>query len=296
MPSPDRLVISRRRLLVAGAGGLVVAACGGGSSETATTSTAGAGDGGFTLARVFSPNQPAGVEVRLPLALADATGALVDDPPFELSVRVAPAEGTDLGDPVVVRRHGEGIPRPYFPLVTTFPEPGNWGIGVELADGATAGTLVSVMAPSELPAVPVVGEQLISVPTPTVDDPRGVDPLCTAVPPCPLHGTSLDTAIGGDRAIALLIATPAFCQTAICGPVLDLLVARQADFADAVTMVHAEVYTDDSARQTTETVMAYGLTWEPSLFLARPDGTITSRLDYTYDSTELDRALTALVQ
>jgi hypothetical protein len=116
------------------------------------------------------------------------------------------------------------------------------------------------------------------------------------VPPCPLHGTSLDTAIGGDRAIALLIATPAFCQTAICGPVLDLLVARQGDFADTVTMVHAEVYTDDSARQTTETVMAYGLTWEPSLFLARPDGTITSRLDYTFDSTELDQALTEVVQ
>ena len=129
---------------------------------------------------------------------------------------------------------------------------------------------------------------------------RGVDPLCTAVPPWPLHTTSLDTAIGGDRAIALLIATPAFCQTAICGPVLDLLVARQADVADTVTMVHAEVhaevYTDDSARQTTDTVMAYGLTWEPSLFLARPDGTITSRLDYTYDSTELDRALSELVQ
>lgn len=297
MPPPDRLVISRRRLLVVGAGGLVAVACGGGggAQQAATTTTTAGTGGGLTLARVFSPRQPAGVEVRLPLALADAEGALVDDVPEEMSVRIGPATTGELGDPIVVRRHGEGIPQPYFPLVTTFPEPGEWGIAAEVA-GGTAGTLVSALAPSELPAVPVVGEQLISVPTPTVDDPRGVDPLCTAVPPCPLHTTSLDTAIGGDRAIALLIATPAFCQTAVCGPVLDLLVARQADFADTVTMVHAEVYTDDSASQTTDTVMAYGLTWEPSLFLARPDGTITSRLDYTYDSTELDRALSQLVQ
>jgi hypothetical protein len=56
------------------------------------------------------------------------------------------------------------------------------------------------------------------------------------------------------------------------------------------------VYTDDTAKETTEAVKAYGLTWEPSLFLAQPDGTITSRLDYTYDGVELDKALSTLVQ
>jgi hypothetical protein len=93
-----------------------------------------------------------------------------------------------------------------------------------------------------------------------------------------------------------IISTPAFCQTAICGPVLELLVARQKDLAATVSFVHAEVYTDSTAKTTTEAVQTYGLAWEPALFLAMPDGTIVSRLDYTFDAVELDGELSRLVQ
>lgn len=300
MAAPNRLIVSRRSVLLAGAGSLVLAACGDGGGNGAAPGQDGATTTlaeGLSLAPVFLTQQPAGVEVRLPLALADAQGALLDQPPARLEVRVGNADTGELGEPVVVERHDEGVPRAYFPLRTRFPEPGNWRIATEV-DGMSAQIVVAAVEPGQFPAVPVVGEQLISVPTPTVEDAQGVDPICTAVPPCPLHATSLDTAIAGDKAVALLIATPAFCQTAICGPVVDLLVARHADFADSITMIHAEVYPNEAAagRTTTDVVEAYGLPWEPSLFLARPDGTITSRLDYTFDQTELDQVLTDLVQ
>lgn len=301
MTDPERLVISRRKLLLAGAGGLAVAACGSsgppGRAAPTTASTAAPVAGGLSLAPVFFPQQPAGVEVRLPLALADATGALVEESPAELSVRMGKADTGELGDPVVVERHDQDIPRAYFPFTTTFPEPGNWRIATDV-EGEPAQIVVAALDRAQLPAVPVVGEQLISVPTPTVDDARGVDPICTEKPQCPLHATSLDAAIGADKAIALLIATPAYCQTAICGPVLDLLVARQPQFNEVVTMIHAEVYPNqaEAGRTTTDIVTAYGLPWEPSLFLALPDGTITNRLDYTFDDRELDQALAELVQ
>jgi hypothetical protein len=290
-----RLVISRRRLLLAGAGGLAVAACGGGrrSPDQVGGTTTVPEAAGYTLAPVFYREQPAGVEVRLPLALADGSGVVVDAPPSQLPVRIGPADTGELGEPVVVERHDDGVPRPYFPLVTTFAEPGNWRIVADV-DGEPAEVVLAARERSEVPAVAVVGEALIPLATPTVDDARGVDPICTAQPPCPLHEVSLDDAMAGDRAVALLVATPAYCQTAICGPVLDLLVDRQAKYADRVTMIHAEVYTDDSARSATDVVKAYGLVWEPSLFLATPDGTIVERLDYTYDAAELDRALSSL--
>jgi hypothetical protein len=299
MTNLERLVISRRGLLLAGAGSLVVSACGSGDNspgEAAATTTTTLAEG-LSLAPVFLTQQPAGVEVRLPLALADAQGALTDDSPSELAVRVGNADTGELGDPVMVERHDEGVPRPYFPLITTFPEPGNWRIATEV-DGTPAQIVVAALPPGQTAAVPVVGEQLISVPTPTVDNALGVDPICTSVPPCPLHAISLDTAIGADKAIALLIATPAFCQTAICGPVLDLLLARAAQYAETVTMIHVEVYPNEAAvgRTTTDVVNAYGLPWEPSLFLALPDGTITNRLDYTFDQRELDESLSTLVQ
>ncbi len=302
MTDPRPVQISRRVLLLAGAGGLISTACGGGGSgeaaSPAPSSTTPGKAEGLTLAQVFYPQQPAGVEVRLPLALADGTGVLLDEGPPEITVRTGPAGTPELGQPVTVRRHDRGVPRAYYPLTTTFPAPGTWRITTDV-EGQSAEMVVSALDRSQVPAVPAVGEKLISLPTPTVDDPRGVEPICTAVPPCPLHATSLDAAVGGgDKAIAMLIATPAYCQTAICGPVLDLLISRQADFAEVLTMIHVEVYPnrESAGRTTTDTVRAYGLAWEPSLFLALPDGTIASRLDYTYDADELDQALAELVQ
>jgi len=280
--------LSRRSLLLAGAGTLVLVACGGDDDGGEAPES---GAAGLTLARVFVPEQPAGIPIRLPLALADGDGALLVDVPEQLSVRIGPAGG-DLGAPTMLPRHADGIPRPYYPFATTFPTPGPWRIVAD-ADGRTAETQVEAKAAGEVPAIPAVGEALVRVPTPTPADPLGINPICTADPPCPLHEVSLD-AVPEGRATAFLISTPRFCQTAICGPVLDLLVAAR-DAHPQVTMVHAEVYRDDTARQTSPAVVAYGLTFEPSLVVADGTGTITARLDYTFDRSELDAALAAAV-
>jgi hypothetical protein len=274
-------MLSRRQLLLAGAGTLVLAACGkGGDSD--------GGDGELTLARVFSPEQPAGTPLRLPLALAGADGLLLDDVPAELQARIGQAGG-DLSAPVTVERHADGIERAYFPFRTEFEAPGEWRIVVD-ADGRTAEVAVAVRDRRELPAVPAPGEQMVVVPTPTTADPLGIDPLCTRGTPCPLHDVSLDAALAAGGPVALLIATPRFCQTAICGPVLELLLEARDSHPD-VTMIHAEVYVNEDARRTTPTVDAYGLTYEPALFVADATGKITSRLDYTFDRAELARSL-----
>jgi hypothetical protein len=317
------VTISRRRLLVAGAGGLLLAACGGGGDDEGATGTtvaqggdaaAGDADGdaasptpspedgeaagegsveGLILARVFLSQQPAGQEVRLPLALADTEGALLSNPPSSISVRVGPADG-ELGGATTIARHDRGVPRPYFPLRTTFDGVGSWRIVAD-AGGTLAETVVSAVPPGELPAVPRPGDPMVAIPTPTPDAPQGVDPICTADPPCPLHEDSLDQLVGGDRHIALLVSTPAFCQTAICGPVLELLLEQRAAYAAEVAMVHAEVFTDSTATTYTDVVRAYGLPFEPALFLARADGTVVERLDYTFDASELEQSLQALV-
>jgi hypothetical protein len=87
----------------------------------------------------------------------------------------------------------------------------------------------------------------------------------------------------------VLISTPGFCQTAVCGPVLELLMSEQANFP-AIRMVHAEVYKDPQQfaaaipkAETTGAVKAYGLSYEPSLIVANADGIVVSRLDFTWD-------------
>ena len=64
-------------------------------------------------------------------------------------------------------------------------------------------------------------------------------------------------------------------------------------------MLHSEVYPTVAAAQpntlkVTDVVSAYGLTFEPALYLAGKDGTIVNRLDTIFDETELHDALTKL--
>jgi hypothetical protein len=300
--------LTRRAVLLGGAGALLLAACGGDdddsneagesgesgeSSDEPTTTTVA---GGLAIARVFDPRQPAGKPLRLPLALASADGAILpaESTPETIEVQWYP-EGSEPGEAITIEQRAEDIPTPYFPLEVTFDAPGTYRIDIT-ADGGRAATTVDAIPAEQAPAVPGPGEALLTVVTPTTADARGIDPVCTRDPDCPFHTEPLDEVIGGPKAIALIVSTPAFCQTAICGPVLDLLVDRAEQYADVLSIVHAEVYTDETAKTITETVQAYGMTYEPALFLATPDGTIQTRLDYTFDGSELDEALSRLVQ
>lgn len=69
---------------------------------------------------------------------------------------------------------------------------------------------------------------MIAVPTPTIADARGTNPICTRQPQCPFHNVSLDAALKERRPLVVLFATPARCQTDTCGPVLDVLLEERA--------------------------------------------------------------------
>lgn len=244
--------------------------------------------GGLALSRLFVARQPSGTRIRLPLTLVDADGTAVQSAPSRLAIRVG-RDGDDLRPVTLVARHESGVPFPYFPLETTFGDEGAWRVVAEI-EGTQVETVVSAVAPGGLPDVPGVGDRLPLLHTPTRRRPRGVDPLCTADPPCPLHQVSLQDALDGDHPIALLVTSPRTCATDVCASVLELLVAARTD---DVTMIHVEASTGTPATPTT-LARALELTFEPALFLAAPDGEVIERLDHIFDRRELDDALRRL--
>jgi hypothetical protein len=281
-------------VLLGGAGAFFLAACGGDDDTAApdgTGTTAGTG-ANFALVQLFDPNAllVAGSEQRAPFAIADADGVVVSGAPAALTFQLT-RDGAVVGGPVEVAAHGAGLPRPYYPLVFEPDAPGNYTAVTSVEGTQIAGSFV-VSEPGAV-AVPQPGAALPSVETPTVADGRGVDPICTAEPACPLHEVSLSEGLTEGRPVAFLISTPKYCQVAICGPVLDVLVSRQAQFPD-VRMIHAEVWTDDTTSVLAPAVQAYSLTYEPVLFLAGADGVLRQRLDNIFDEAELDAALTQL--
>ncbi|MEQ1786031.1 MAG: hypothetical protein ABL966_03175 [Acidimicrobiales bacterium] len=288
--------VSRRQVLLGGsafAGAVLLGACGSDDESGEAPSTTGASSE-LSLVQFFSgPMLTAGTEVRAPFGLADAEGLLLPDAtPESLTVTLLGPEG-DVIDELVVARYGKGLPRGYYPLRFTVEAPGIYTGRTEV-DGAALEMAIQVDDAGDIPVIQA-GAPLPAIATPTVDDARGVDPICTSDPECPLHDVTVAQALDEGRPLALLVATPAFCQVAICGPVLDVLLAVVDDHPD-VGFLHAEVFVEPAKGLDAQTaaVTDLGLTFEPCLVLVGRDGRVVERLDTIYDEVELDEALTRL--
>jgi hypothetical protein len=291
---------SRRQFLAGSAGLALLSACGSGGSKNGTASASG----DLTLVQFFASEalRP-GSPQRLPLAIANSDGSLIDQMPAQLTFTVTPSGGQPM-PPVTVATRSTGLPRAYLPLEFTPPQAGIYDITASYQGSQLSG---AVEIPDQT-AVPSPGQAMIPVATPTMANPQGVELVCTKDPPCPLHDVSLADALAANQPVAWLVATPRFCQQAICGPVLDVLVAQKDKFP-GVKMLHNEVYVSVAAAQgqlaqspsvdPTQALQAavqrYALTYEPVLFLAKPGGAIAERLDVIFDESELEDALKRLL-
>jgi len=190
------------------------------------------------------------------------------------------------------RRRDVNLPRAYYEFRVDVPEPAAYTLRVT-ADASTGEASFTVANPGEL-SFPGPGDPLPAFVTPTTADAQGVDPVCTRQPACPFHDVTLTEALAAGTPIVYLVGTPAFCQTGICGPVLDVMMGVAADYP-GLKFLHAEVYTDNTATQAAPAVEAVGLSFEPVIFLTDASGKIMERLDVIVDESELREQLTKLV-
>jgi hypothetical protein len=283
-----------RRSFLAGSGAVLFAACSGGRKQSGGTSSNSRPDLtmiSFSDTSALLPGKPQ----RITIGFADKDGVVLANPPTtDPIVFTVDADGRRIGDPVTVAPHAKGIPKAYYPIVFTPPSAAVYSVGAVVNNTAVD---LPIQISTNTSVVPV-GQKMIPYDTPTVADPRGVELLCTRNPQCPLHDITLREALAAATPVAFLIATPQFCQQAICGPVLDVLLS-QKDAFPGVKMLHSEVYStvadaQPSVLKVTDVVSAYGLTFEPALYLAGTDGTIVNRLDTIFDEAELHDALTRL--
>lgn len=296
MSAPDRSALSRRRFLVGGSAAtaaMLLAACGNDEVSSGSSTTAAGSD--LALAQFFGgPMFVPGRPSRFPFGVADQDGLLpAKRTPKSLTVQLLDPKGRPVGEAVEVARRGEGLPRPYFPLVATLDAPGIYTARTEI-EGAAVEMALKVDAASDVKVIQI-GAPMPALETPTTADARGVNPICTSDPVCPLHDVTVAEALAEGRPLALLVATPAFCQFAICGPVLDVLL-EVTDAHPDVRFLHAEVYAepakglDDYA----PVVAPLGLHFEPCLVLVGSDGAVADRVDTIYDRSELDERLAQL--
>lgn len=216
---------------------------------------------------------------------AKATGPFLA-PADSLEVRTAFRSQTSNSTP--------GELKAIYHTTVDLPRAGRWfvltvtSVGGELY-GATAD--VTVRENSKIPAV---GDPAPSVDTPTLASVgNDVAKIDTRVPPSDMHDVNLRDALG-KRPVALLFATPALCQSRVCGPVVDIAEQLKAAYGDRVDFIHNEVYADNDPKAGLRPQLtAFGLTTEPWLFTIDANGKVAARMEGAFGVEEFRAAVEA---
>jgi hypothetical protein len=139
---------------------------------------------------------------------------------------------------------------------------------------------------------PDVGEKAISVHTDTVEDVSDVSKLTTRVPPATdmLQDDLAD--VLGKKPIVFIVATPALCQSRVCGPDVDVAEQVKAEVGGDVAFIQQEVYKDNQVNKGLRPqLIKWRLASEPWIFVIDRTGRIAARIEGAVSVPELRAAV-----
>jgi hypothetical protein len=161
------------------------------------------------------------------------------------------------------------------------PSDGEWRIAALIKeDGKITGTLMPSAIVGEFHSIPRPGEKAPLIHTPTPDDVGGdLSKITTRIPPDTQNRMDYADVLGKEP-ILLLFATPQFCQSRVCGPVVDVAEQLKQEYGDKAAFIHMEIYKDnDPGKGVRSQVKAFHLPSEPWLFAINRNGVVSSVLE-----------------
>jgi hypothetical protein len=148
-------------------------------------------------------------------------------------------------------------------------------------------------------ASPMVGARAYPSQTPTLATTGGrTSQLTTRVPPDrALLRTSIAGALAAHEPFVVTFATPRYCVSRVCGPVVDVVDSVRKRFAHSpVRFIHVEIYEDnDPSRGRNRWVRQWHLPGEPWTFVVGRDGRIKAKLEGSVSTNELEDAIRRLL-
>lgn len=192
----------------------------------------------------------------------------------------------------------------------TFPDAGRWGtrFTATLPDGSTQAVRADYDV-VEAGSTVALGAKAPSVETPTIASAGGdVRAVSSDKQPAErFYTTSVAAALAAGKPFVLAFATPAFCQTQICGPTLETVKKVASDYPD-LTFINVEPYQmtfengslqpalDASGQlQSATWTDAFGLRTEPWIFVVGADGTVRAKFEAVIGADELRAAIVAAI-
>ncbi len=210
-------------------------------------------------------------------------------PPFERTVARSEPIGVPGGESA-----GVGS---IFVTHVRLAKPGKYWL---LAQPVGASTPISALGNLVVPAkpeAPAVGARAPASDTPTLASTGGAfGKLTTATHPDPrLYRISVAQALARHLPFVVTFATPKFCQSRTCGPVVDVVDAVARKLASTpVRFIHVEIYKDnDPAKGVNRWVAQWNLPNEPFTFLVDRKGIVRAKLSGAFSVGELEQEIRA---
>jgi hypothetical protein len=170
---------------------------------------------------------------------------------------------------------------------------GEWRIAALIReDDQMTATLLPSAVVGEFARIPQPGEKAPLIHTPTADDAGGdLSEITTRVPPDTQNQVDFADALG-EEPVVLLFATPQFCQSRVCGPVVDVAEQVKEEHGEEAEFIHMEIFKDnDPSKGVRPQVRAYHLPSEPWLFVIDRDGTIRTAIEGAFGVERLTEAV-----
>lgn len=242
---------------------------------------------------------------RLAFGLIDSENGPIRDAAVEVQTFILSPGGQQEG-PVetvmAVFREWPVSPRGIYTAELNLDREGAWGIGV-IASQAN-GDVRSAASPVQVKktsSTPELGSPAPRSVTKTLADVDGLDQITSDVDPdVDLYQMTVADALDAGKPLLLAFSTPAFCQTATCGPQLDVLKELKADYAGRANFIHVEVYDNPHEIQgdlrnavVSPALAEWGLPSEPWTFVVDGQGIVQAKFESFTTRDELEAALEA---
>jgi hypothetical protein len=242
-------------------------------------------------------------EVRFSFLVVRDDGSLVERPAARVwlarGLKQRPfleAEATleEIDAPGGAHAHAGDHPARVYVTRVKVPAAGTYWLLAEPAGAAIQG--VATLEVKQTSPSPVVGERAIRSETPTLESAGGdLAALSTSSKPVRvLYRHSIAESLAAGVPFVVAFATPKFCTSRTCGPVVDVVDAVRREFP-GVRFIHVETYEEnDPAKGYNRWMQEWKLTTEPWVFVVGRDGRIAERFEGAVSVRELRAAVERL--
>ena len=304
-------------MLLAAVAAVLVVACGGDEGDPGWSAEA-ISLPPDTAVRPILVNSGVGMgEARLAFGLFEGSGALVNAAAAP-RLRLYQLDG-DAGtlqsehDLTAAQIVGEGTPHPHEdgsnhlhdgPLTTVFattvdlPAAEWWGAELSFdIDGTSYEGLRLRFFVQERTPEPAVGDAAPPSEQLTVDDVDDISLVDTSAVPNPaLHDQTVAEALASGRPSVIAFATPLFCETRFCGPVVEQVMSPLADtYEGRVNVLAIEPFDVAEARAgrhvPVPAMQEWALQTEPWVFVVGADGLVVAKFEGIMSVEEVTAAV-----